>query len=447
MMSWDSVRADHMPFHGYDRDTAPALGRMADDGLVFERAYVSGVGTPTSFSGVLTGEHAHGAQTNITPAHWRESNEGRRMLQEALQDAGYHTGGFHANALMSRFYGWDRGWDEFEDHLWTETENSGSPNDDSTIWDGLREGSPWTALKKGVLHPILQDLNVASEAIHAKNLVLGKKAYAPWESLWPGVERFVRGAPEPWFLWVLLVDTHHPWCAPVEFREWDQPGLRTMHAYNYAMRRFPRRMGSRNQSIVNAYDNELRHADAFLEKLDLTLAKEGYDPAFIMMSDHGDELGEHGDYGHAPAMWDTVARVPLVMRNVGEAGRKPGPWSLLDLGSTVLDIAGSDERLGGRESMLGRESDGQAHIENRTMRGDALRATVVGQNKLVDLPGRRLEYYDLADDPFEQEPREPGDALVREHLRASRPGPSSMAGSGGGVSDEVNERLANLGYR
>ncbi|MDP6849526.1 MAG: sulfatase-like hydrolase/transferase, partial [Planctomycetota bacterium] len=34
----DTVRADHVSFYGYERETWPALGRLAKDGVVFENA-------------------------------------------------------------------------------------------------------------------------------------------------------------------------------------------------------------------------------------------------------------------------------------------------------------------------------------------------------------------------------------------------------------------------
>lgn len=437
LVSWDSVRADHLETYGYERDTAPFLDELADDGLVFEDAYVSGVGTPTSFTGAFTGEHAHGVQANIAPEHWRESNADRRLLSEAMRDAGYYTGAVHANALMSRHYGWDRGWDVFRDNMWTEAGDT----------DTARR---WNAVKKTAIQPALRRLGVAGEAIHAKNIALKQKSYEPWEPLWEHVERFVADAPEPWFLWVLLVDTHHPWFAPREHREWGQPGFRRTHALNYVMRRWPGVVGERNESIVNAYDNELRHADAFLERLSFELESRGMDPALVFHSDHGDELGEHDDYGHAPAMWDTVTRVPLVMHNVGETGRVEGPHTLLDLGSTVLDIAGSDERLAGRPSLLGNEREDRdaVYIENRELDDTRLSAIATREWKVtLDETGAPVGYR-RDEDPLEQEPRGPPHRLVNKFIdmRERAKAADDPDGAYDGPSPEVAERLGELGY-
>ncbi|MFC7045597.1 sulfatase-like hydrolase/transferase [Halobacteriaceae archaeon GCM10025711] len=444
LISWDSVRADQLPMYGYERQTTPYLAEIAEDGLVFDDTHVTGVGTPTSFTGAFTGEHAHAVQANIDPEHWRESNAGRRLLSEALQDAGYTTGAIHANALMSRYYGWNRGWNTFKDHLWTEGGDT-------------EQAQRWSAFKKTTVLPLLRKYNLAGPVIHAKNILLDQPAYASWEDLWGDVQAFVEEAPEPWFLWVLLVDTHHPWTAPDEYQAWPQPGRRVTNGWNYVMRRYPEFTGTRKPIIVNAYDNELRHADAFLRRFDELLEAHGYgDVPTIVHSDHGDELGEHDDYGHAPAMWDTVTRVPLVMRNVGETGRVDGPVTLKDLGSTVLDLAGSDERLNDRPSLLGSEREDREHVyvENRTMDGDRL-AAAVGRDgwKVIRHADGTLEAYHRTDDPYEQRDRygeHPTE--LEEWLHAQIARREQLAAgeeSTGGESDldaSVQERLTELGY-
>lgn len=433
LISWDSVRADHLNSYGYDRVTTPNLDAMMD--VVFDDTFVSGVGTPTSFSGAFTGEHAQGIQTNISPDHWKQSNQDRRLLSEAMQDAGYYTGGIHANALMSRHYGWNRGWDDFYDNMWTKAGESNTSRG-------------WNKVKKTKLLPALRKLGLAGSFIHARNIALKKPSYAPWESLWQYVEDFVRKAPEPWFLWVLLIDTHHPWCPPDEYQLWQQPGFRKTHLLNYIMQRWPNRIGERDTRIVNAYDNELVHADAFMDELVGLLDKTRHsDVPMIMHSDHGDELGEHGDYGHRPAMWDTVTHVPLMMRNVGQTGRVEGPHSLLNLGSTVLDLADIEERLSGKPSYFDKDYDPDTvYIENRKMDGSRQAAITDGTWKVTyDRSG--VDAYNRQDDPREQTPRlnEAPNELIRElSSRVSNEYDAIEANEE--LDPETMERLEELGY-
>jgi len=53
----DTLRADHLPFHGYERDTAPRISeRMADGGVLFENAYAPASWTGPSVAAILTGK-------------------------------------------------------------------------------------------------------------------------------------------------------------------------------------------------------------------------------------------------------------------------------------------------------------------------------------------------------------------------------------------------------
>ncbi|NIB99457.1 sulfatase-like hydrolase/transferase [Halobacterium sp. R2-5] len=441
LVSWDSVRADHLPLYGYDRETTPTLSAMAEDGLVFDDPQVPAVGTPASFTGMFSGKHASGSMEYPNPQHWREANADRKLLQEYLQNEGYYTGGFHFNALVSSSFGWDRGWDVYEDHMWDE--------DDST-------DSGW----KKRIYEALQKVDMANFAVDLKRTAAGKKP-PHWEKMWDDIAEFVEDAPEPFFLWVLLIDTHHPYYPPPEYQEWDQPGIRSTYALNYAMRRYRGLVGERRPSIVNAYDNTIRYADAFVDQLREKLAVEGYgDEPLIVHSDHGDEFGEHANYGHRPLMYDTVTRVPMVMENVGETGRVHGPTSLLNLGSTILDLAGSEERPGGRPSLLfdERADRDTVTVQNVMEAGERMAAAVGEEWKVLyhpegdwgakNFPEESWEAYYRPNDPMELEnrwgehPVELEEALM-EQLRAEL----EAVGSGDDNLDEnTEERLRELGY-
>ena len=56
-----------------------------------------------------------------------------------------------------------------------------------------------------------------------------------------------------------------------------------------------------------------------------------------MVSDHGEELGDHGRSDHARTMYQEVIRVPLLIRGPGvPAARFSAPVSLVDVAPTVL---------------------------------------------------------------------------------------------------------------
>ncbi|MGD8328489.1 MAG: sulfatase-like hydrolase/transferase, partial [Acidobacteriota bacterium] len=54
-MSIDTLRADRLGFHGYDKHTSPFLDRLAERSTVFERAIVQVPGTLPSHMSIFTG--------------------------------------------------------------------------------------------------------------------------------------------------------------------------------------------------------------------------------------------------------------------------------------------------------------------------------------------------------------------------------------------------------
>jgi arylsulfatase A-like enzyme len=94
-----------------------------------------------------------------------------------------------------------------------------------------------------------------------------------------------------------------------------------------------------------AYEQEVRYGDdqirAFLEGLDATGLADR--TLVVVTGDHGEQLGEHGGFEHTYAVYDEVARVPLVMRLPGAipAGlRIAEPVSLADVVPTIVDLVG-----------------------------------------------------------------------------------------------------------
>jgi arylsulfatase A-like enzyme len=165
------------------------------------------------------------------------------------------------------------------------------------------------------------------------------------------------------------------------------------------------------------------------------LRRRGYldDAVVIFTSDHADALGDHGHI-QKWTMYDTVTRVPLVIRAPGRAaaGRKhDGLVQLMDIAPTILQCAGVPvpERWEAKSLMPalspGEETPvrdvvyaelGRDHIqpwsEYLVMRRDR-------DWKLVYYLGEEAgELYDLAADPGETRNlwREPDHREIREYL-------------------------------
>ncbi len=124
-----------------------------------------------------------------------------------------------------------------------------------------------------------------------------------------------RNRQSPFFIWVHLYDPHAPYDPPPPY----------------------------DKRFADGYDGEIAYADASLGKLFQYMRLHGlYDRALIlMMSDHGESLGAHGESMHGIFLYDETIHVPLVFKLPGEllAGRRvTSRVRLVDVAPTLLSM-------------------------------------------------------------------------------------------------------------
>jgi len=108
----DTLRADHLGAYGYNRNTSPAIDRLAQDGLLFEYAYAQSSWTRPSVASLFTGllPSRHGA---VRRSHKLRSDVA--TLAEILLDSGYSTAAFVSNPNVIPVFGFGRGFENFFD--------------------------------------------------------------------------------------------------------------------------------------------------------------------------------------------------------------------------------------------------------------------------------------------------------------------------------------------
>lgn len=96
--------------------------------------------------------------------------------------------------------------------------------------------------------------------------------------------------------------------------------------------------------VADIYDGAVAYGDAMFGELVQGLKSRGlYDhTAIVVLSDHGESLGEAGRFGHGESVDPRELHVPLYIRLPGGQARVVGePVSLLDVMPTVLTLAGA----------------------------------------------------------------------------------------------------------
>ncbi|USZ70719.1 sulfatase-like hydrolase/transferase [Natronosalvus halobius] len=318
LVTVDSLRLDYCSYADELSDAMPTLERLADDGLAFENAIATGPATHESATTFMTGEHAveRPGSTEITKSqmrtHIRAHLRSQRTLAERMSAAGYETAGFTANPWTSRHFGFDAGFDYFEDFM------------DEDLSQGLIEGGR-------------PDNTVRYALVQALNWWQGQDMFMSWENYYDEIATWLESADDPYFAWAFLVDPHLPYIPGDEYRSRSRLMTYLANMWMYAGRPdwFDERFRA---ALLDAYEDTVRHTDAFLSRLLDDLEEMDDDPLLIVHADHGELFGEHGRYGHGGYPHEELAHVPLVVGN-GPNDTVTEPFSLRRLPELVSTLA------------------------------------------------------------------------------------------------------------
>jgi arylsulfatase A-like enzyme/Tfp pilus assembly protein PilF len=185
----------------------------------------------------------------------------------------------------------------------------------------------------------------------------------------------------------------------------------------------------------------------------------------VVMGDHGESLGEHGEGTHGFFVYEGTLHVPLLIRAPYDALRGRTVADVVrsvDVQPTVLDLLGirSTETFEGQSltslmtgarSELGLEAYAEAVYPRFHFGWSDLKTLRAGRYKYIEAP--RPELYDLEADPKETTnilpQRRALAAQLRDHLRALEArltAGAATARAPAEIDPDTRDRLASLGY-
>ncbi|HTO76522.1 MAG TPA: sulfatase-like hydrolase/transferase [Thermoanaerobaculia bacterium] len=207
------------------------------------------------------------------------------------------------------------------------------------------------------------------------------------------------------------------------------------------------------------YDGEIATADAIVAKfLAFLKARNLYDSAVvILMSDHGEGLGDHGEQEHGLLLYRESLHVPLLVklpgaRRAGESVARP--VGLVDVFPTVLELVGLETPPGIAGSPLLATAAGPRDKARAIYSETLFPRYHFGWSDLAALTddrysyihGPRAELFDIVADPGEKRDLSPGLPAAFRALRAellAMPRPRQAPGAS---DPEQIRKLASLGY-
>ncbi len=328
VVSMDTLRADRVGVYGNPDGLTPNLDHFAAEGVVFDHAYANANETLYSHASLFTARWP----SELAALDERfEVPKGTPTLAMVLATYGWTTAAFVAGGHLSRYHGLETGFATYDD-----TASWGSLHD--TVPRALRwldEGAEGAEAPRFVF--------VHGYDTHDRYLKPTPFGYALADPSYEGPAReAVRGHGRT----SLVVDGVLPSrIEEVELLSMTQTRPGRVPFASTGGEGVP--LAAEDVAHVTAvYDGAVAYADAWFGRLMAGLEERGlYDDAtIVVLSDHGESLGEGGVFHHRYALTDNTLRVPLIVRLPGGAhgGRHvDGLVELVDVMPTVLTLAGA----------------------------------------------------------------------------------------------------------
>ena len=215
-------------------------------------------------------------------------------------------------------------------------------------------------------------------------------------------------------------------------------------------------------SAYAPYDGEIAYTDEIVGRLVKYLkTHQLYDRStIVLLSDHGEGLGDHGEQEHGLFVYDEAIHVPLIIKqesNAGAGRRIADLVQHIDLVPTILDLVKAPGVANLRGRSLKPILEGTGKLPPATIYSEALYARYhFGWSELTALTDERFRYikapreelYDLAHDPHERTNIAEERPQPRQALRSAldRVAAGATIQTPSTVSAEARERLQALGY-
>jgi choline-sulfatase len=297
----DTVRAEAFGPIRADNDVdTPVYDAFADKATVFTQAYNNENWTKPSVATTLSGLYPSTHNTKKDESAVPDEVE---LISQRLQKQGFATAGFVANGYVSDKFGFQRGWDIFRNYI--------------------RE-------------------NKSSEADHVFGDALA------WLS-----ERKQASDGKPFFLYIQTIDPHVTYKAPAEYvqkyfaEQYDGPLGPTIDAVELQnLSQGKLKPTERDVSYLRAaYNAEVTFHDEQMGKFFAELQTMGRmeDTMIVITNDHGEEINDHGKFGHGHSLYDELLRSPLMMYFPGlfpGGARVDEVVETVDVTPTILDALG-----------------------------------------------------------------------------------------------------------
>lgn len=413
LITIDCLRADRCGYTNYHRET-PFIDSMANQSMVFSKAFATGPSTPTSFPGILASMYGLDSLSEYGLPETAET------LASSFLQYGYKTAAFHSNPYLDKTYGYGRGFTTFKDY----ESQRGKSKFTSNIREKIR-------LKLGAdsrLNQLIQGFRNSKFGTQlAMNLSLKAYPYCTAEQIFSNATAWLNKNTSPFFMWLHLMDIHMPYVFRDDYirlyRKTVPKEKRMLEAGIETTSTNADTVSPENMILLSdLYDSSLRYVDDQIKQFVNILEKKDLlnSTVVALTSDHGEAFGEHGFFGHLNRLnyqthflYDEVIHVPLFFYAPSHihSQQHHDIFSMIELEKTLLELTGCRFSPEKAHNSLAASQNKQhekiifsegSTISYRNQRKDLVTARTKHWKYIKNQATGKNELYDLRKDPYEK---------------------------------------------
>ncbi|WP_353686689.1 sulfatase [Thermodesulfovibrio sp. 3462-1] len=346
----DTLGAKHMSLYGYWRKTTPMLEKMVekDNFAIYTRCFSPAPWTVPAHVSLFTGLYP---SEHLTDGDKLFLSKNFYTLPEIVKNAGFTTIGITNNALVSRLFGYARGFDKFYE-VWNIFEEK--DNEKAIVSNFLKKTDLEKIkflLKSSSRFPLKVLFKVVVNGVYKKLRPLSKDASSFTLKSFKIYKKILKECRQPFFIFINLMQTHDKYNPPQKYRNIfikDNPKLEHRHRketeyLHYAIKPFEKNY---LEYMEGLYDEEILFLDEILFRMyeEIKKLKIQDNTLFIITADHGELFGEHGHVHHLFTTYNELIHIPLIISYPKEYGIKGEINNLVqlhDLFATIHSIVES----------------------------------------------------------------------------------------------------------
>lgn len=350
LVSLDTLRADRLGAWGNVDGLTPNLDRFAAEAVTFRRAYSQAVVTAASHASMFSSRYPTEEQGGRAPVF----GDDKPLLAEVLTIYGYQTGAFVGGADLNPAMNMTRGFATYT-----------SPLDFGSLWSTVPPALEWIDARD-TARPFFSFIHGYDAHVHYLKPAPYGFMYADRDYEGPGrdavdlgSERMVHGY---LFRDISAIQDVHG----AHLRNYAPEAIADMKAHALSGDPPALPTGDRDSAHVRGvYNGAVSYLDTQFGLLMSGLEARGLleNSVVVVVSDHGEQLGEYGYFNHSWGTGEEETHVVLMIRPPGP----PRPArvvdevvELIDVAPTLIDYAGGTVPAGARGGSL------RAAVENDT---------------------------------------------------------------------------------